>query len=329
MQELTPPRSPQSNRVAERMNQTFQDEARAMMQHTRDLMGANGGECFWQHSSSERNVGDTTGAVELERADYRSHQVIWLCGVMPHQQEGWRGRSWDSAVLGSIGGVCRGRPICTGVEPSQGEEGVERWGGRISMRTNLEEMEVVAFLDQNGDGKPLVGGDGIAASGDGPLVNPGGPPAPPPPPFLPPPPPLDAGKDEEEMSNLVPSDVDDDDNDPLTPPLLGVSARENRGVPTARYDEIFVLVADILSPPSVTVAIEGDKAAEWSGALDSELQSLWDTEVFEEVDWPARKKVIGTKWVLRVKVDSESSGEGVEAHRGVRLRQNGRPNSAF
>ena len=35
------------------------------------------------------------------------------------------------------------------------------------------------------------------------------------------------------------------------------------------------------------------------------MQSLWENEVFEDVDMLAGKNVIGTKWVLRVKTNSE------------------------
>lgn len=41
--------------------------------------------------------------------------------------------------------------------------------------------------------------------------------------------------------------------------------------------------------------MEGDKATKWAGALDSEFKSLWENEVFEDVDWLARKKVMGTE----------------------------------
>ena len=36
--------------------------------------------------------------------------------------------------------------------------------------------------------------------------------------------------------------------------------------------------------------MEGDKAAEWAGALDSEFKGLWENEVLEEVDWPQERK---------------------------------------
>lgn len=56
-------------------------------------------------------------------------------------------------------------------------------------------------------------------------------------------------------------------------------ARGNKGVLATRYDEIFEVVADFMSPPLVTVALQGDRVAEWSEAMEAELRSLWENEV--------------------------------------------------
>ena len=59
-----------------------------------------------------------------------------------------------------------------------------------------------------------------------------------------------------------------------------------------------------MNPPTVSVAMEGGKE-EWTAAIKAELQNLWENQVFEEVGRPSGKKVIGQKWVLRVKTDAE------------------------
>ena len=38
--------------------------------------------------------------------------------------------------------------------------------------------------------------------------------------------------------------------------------------------------------------------------MDRELGSLWQNKVYEEVARPAGTKVIGSKWVLRIKTDA-------------------------
>ena len=64
-----------------------------------------------------------------------------------------------------------------------------------------------------------------------------------------------------------------------------------------RYDEVCEVAGDLLSsPPSITVALEeGDRGGEWAAATEAELQSLWENEVYDVIDRPPRKKVIGTK----------------------------------
>ena len=79
-------------------------------------------------------------------------------------------------------------------------------------------------------------------------------------------------------------------------------------MPPVRYDEVYEVAGDLLSCPlSITVALEGDKGDEWAAAMEAELQSLWENQVYDVVDRPPEKKVIGTKWVLRVKTDSEGN----------------------
>ena len=81
------------------------------------------------------------------------------------------------------------------------------------------------------------------------------------------------------------------------------STRGNRGVPPTRYHDVFELAADIMSPPTVAMALDGEKGVEWVAAMEAELDSLWENEVYKEVP-RLSGKVIGTKWVLRVKTDA-------------------------
>ena len=79
--------------------------------------------------------------------------------------------------------------------------------------------------------------------------------------------------------------------------------RGTRGVPPTRYHDVFELAAHIMSPPTVAMALDGEKGAERAAAMEAELDSLWENEVYEEVPRPWGK-VIGTKWVMRVKTDA-------------------------
>lgn len=41
---------------------------------------------------------------------------------------------------------------------------------------------------------------------------------------------------------------------------------------------------------------------DWSQAMEEEMQSIRENNVFEVVDRPVGKKIIGTKWVLKEKL---------------------------
>ena len=102
-------------------------------------------------------------------------------------------------------------------------------------------------------------------------------------------------------------------------------------VPATRYDEIFEVAAEFMSPPSVKVALEGERAAIRSEAMEAEL-SLWENEVLETEGKLVRKRVIGTEWVLRVKKDSEGNLEKYKAGvvaKGFKRMEGGDCNEAF
>ena len=54
------------------------------------------------------------------------------------------------------------------------------------------------------------------------------------------------------------------------------------------------------------MALDGEKGAEWAAAMEAELDSLWENADYEEVPRPSRK-VIGTKWVIKVKTDASGN----------------------
>ena len=134
---------------------------------------------------------------------------------------------------------------------------------------NLADMEEVIFPDVEGDGK--VPADGVG--GGGPPTDPGGGQ----------PPgwggPLESGQPTDGVGNLEEADEegvdlsmpelleDDDDEDEEgeenmggeEPPIVRTSSRGNRGVPPTRYYDVFELASDITSPPTIAMALGGDK----------------------------------------------------------------------
>ena len=53
----------------------------------------------------------------------------------------------------------------------------------------------------------------------------------------------------------------------------------------------------------MAMTLDGEKCVEWVAAMEAELESLLENEVYEEVPRPSGK-VIGTKWVMRVKTNA-------------------------
>ena len=52
--------------------------------------------------------------------------------------------------------------------------------------------------------------------------------------------------------------------------------------------------------------------AKWINAMDKEMESLYKNDVWELVELPKDRKAIGSKWVFKLKTDSDGS---VERHK--------------
>ena len=59
------------------------------------------------------------------------------------------------------------------------------------------------------------------------------------------------------------------------------------------------------SPKTVQEALLGRHGEKWKKAMDGEMKSLRENGVYEIVDRPAGKKVVKSKWVLRVKTNEK------------------------
>ena len=67
---------------------------------------------------------------------------------------------------------------------------------------------------------------------------------------------------------------------------------------------MFEGAVDLIYPSTVKEALGGENSGKWADAMDKELDSLRQNKVYVEVAKPAGKKVIGSKWVLRIKTDA-------------------------
>ena len=68
-------------------------------------------------------------------------------------------------------------------------------------------------------------------------------------------------------------------------------------------------VCQIDEPKSIREAFEGDYAKEWKAATDSEYKSLIENNTWELTELPVGRKLIGSKWIFRVKYDNDGTVE--------------------
>lgn len=99
----------------------------------------------------------------------------------------------------------------------------------------------------------------------------------------------------------------DDDEDPEReeqPQPVRRSGRATAGVPPARYtDGVCLAVHNVVEPRSFHEAINGPQSADWKSAMDEEILSHQENGTWELVQLPQHRKVIGSKWIYKCKVD--------------------------
>ena len=84
------------------------------------------------------------------------------------------------------------------------------------------------------------------------------------------------------------------------------STRDRR--PSTRYDtDEYVLLTDEGEPQCYAEAMEDGNRAHWVGAMEDEMQSLYDNHTFELVKLPKGKRALKNKWVYRVKQEENTS----------------------
>ena len=68
-----------------------------------------------------------------------------------------------------------------------------------------------------------------------------------------------------------------------------------------------ILTADIEEPKSLNEAWNGEYSIQWKEAMDSEFSSLQSNETWDLVPAPKNKKVVGCRWIFKVKRKSNGS----------------------
>ena len=71
--------------------------------------------------------------------------------------------------------------------------------------------------------------------------------------------------------------------------------------------------AELTEPRTVKDALNSPDQAKWMKAMEKEIESLRESDVWELVDLPKGRKAVGSKWVFKVKTDAEGSVERFKA----------------
>ena len=66
-------------------------------------------------------------------------------------------------------------------------------------------------------------------------------------------------------------------------------------------------------PKTVQEAISSSVSDEWMKAMNDEIESMRTNQVWDLVDLPSWRKVIGNKWVLKIKRKADGSIERYKA----------------
>ena len=313
--ETIPARSPQSNGVCERMNRTIQDRARSM------LVGAGLGGGFWVEAITAacyiRNRCPVAGLSktpdELWSGRVPSVKHLRAYGSKAYvslekmKRKGKMGvTKWEGVVVGypstSVGyrvwDPVRGKVYNVGV-PFVDEDVQPGWWREAVDGDVLEEVEEFVFPDLAVDNlQQDVGPVDAATVGEGEQL-----------------PDLVEDSSDDEDDGEGPGGGDDDQWGPEDDAVVEESApigprhssREKRGVPPLRYVEEYLAAAveeEVKQcPKTIGEALQGPHSEKWRKTMQSEMDSLRENGVYEIVDRPVGKKVVQSKWVLRVKTN--------------------------
>lgn len=80
-----------------------------------------------------------------------------------------------------------------------------------------------------------------------------------------------------------------------------------RNIKKPSYLRDYVFFAECSTPSSYGAAMQSSEADKWKIAMKEELASLMENNTWELVEPPPNQKVIGCRWVLRVKFDADGS----------------------
>jgi len=85
------------------------------------------------------------------------------------------------------------------------------------------------------------------------------------------------------------------------------SKRKNKGIPPSRFGEFagIVTIHEDDKPKTIKEALAGKDKNNWKKALDEEYEPLIANKTWKLVETPEDTKIIGSKWIFRLKKDEK------------------------
>ena len=108
------------------------------------------------------------------------------------------------------------------------------------------------------------------------------------------------------------SGTPDDNNEMSEVEAPRRATRERRQ--TEFYGERASVAGEVFDEPSTySEAVSSSSRKEWQAAMQKEMKSIYDNDVWDLVELPAGRKLVGSKWVFKVKRDADGNMERCKA----------------
>ena len=285
--ELTTPKTPEQNGVSERMNRTIVETARCM------LADANLPRRFWAEAVATavylRNRSPTTAVngmtpYEALTGDKPHVDILRVFGCLAYvhipkdERRKFDSKSRKCIFLGygtetkayRLYDMKRGRIVYSrDVIFDESTSGIDK----VSEEKLAKEIHVNSEKKSEDEEDPVITDKDPVIEDEYPLI-----------------------KDEESM--IEDKELATDEQGPVRR-----SQRERRK--PDRYGE-WVNIAEIKDPSSYEEAMHRDKS-KWQEAMEAEFNSLQKNEVWDLVQLPEGRKVVGSKWVFKTKITPDGS----------------------
>ena len=279
--ELTIPKTPQQNGVAERMNRTLVETVRSM------LIDARLPKKFWAESLSTavylRNRSPTKTVVGMTPFEawygYKpdvSHLRVFGCTVYTHIEKDERSKFDSKAKRCFLLGY--------GTE-TKGYRLYDVEKKRVIHSRNVvfkESEDRVTEIEQKEPEKRRLELENIEGNDD---------------------------KTEDELDSEKDNAIEEE---AIEEPVVRRSQREKQ---KPDYYGIWINSAEIVAqePTTVTDALSGPEKQKWKTAMDKEIQSIRDNDVWDLVELPKQRTAIGCKWIFKRKPAADGSIERYKA----------------